>query len=99
MLWSLSNIQSTDKNSFWRVQKGSFNLNDRFMRGSIRGTSVTRDSKRQHGCGAYVCQVSQLDLQVGLSCLGLGSHSHSNDLGVHNCVVPESNERCPNIRK
>lgn len=40
---------------------------------------------------AYICQVSQFNLQVGLSGLGLGSHSHSYDLGVHNCVVPESN--------
>lgn len=41
---------------------------------------------------AYICQVSQFDLQVGLSYPGLRSHSHSNDLGVYDRVVPELKE-------
>lgn len=45
--------------------------------------------KWQNDYGAYICQVSQLNLQVGVGGLGLRSHSHSDDLGVHNCVVPE----------
>lgn len=49
------------------------------------------DSEKQTDRGAYICQVSQLNLHMGLGCLGLRPHSHSNNLGVHNCVVPESN--------
>lgn len=47
-------------------------------------------SSAQNGCGAYICQVSQFNLQVGLSRLGLRSHGHGNNLGVHNGVVPAS---------
>lgn len=39
---------------------------------------------------AYIGQVSQFNLQVGLDGLGLRPDSDSNDLGVHDCVVPET---------
>lgn len=38
--------------------------------------------------GAYIRVVSQLDLQLGLRDLGLGSHCHGDDLGVHHRVIP-----------
>lgn len=41
---------------------------------------------------AYIGQVSQFNLQAGLGRLGLGSHSHGNHLGVHNCMIPETNK-------
>lgn len=36
---------------------------------------------------AYIRDVSQLDLQLGLCRLGLWSHSHGNDLGVYDGVI------------
>lgn len=36
----------------------------------------------------YICNVSQLDLQLGLRGLRLRSHRHGDDLGVHDRVIP-----------
>lgn len=49
--------------------------------------------------GAYIRDVSQLDLQLGLRGLGLGSHCHGDDLGVHNRVIPgrRKSENCLNF--
>lgn len=37
---------------------------------------------------AYIRDVSQLDLQLRLCRLGLGSHCHGDDLGVNHGVIP-----------
>lgn len=42
--------------------------------------------------GAYIRVVSQLDLQLGLRRLGLGTHCHGDDLGVHHGVIPGGRE-------
>lgn len=45
---------------------------------------------------AYIRDVSQLDLQLGLRGLGLRSHCHGDDLGVHDRVIParRKSENC-----
>lgn len=49
---------------------------------------MSRDDRKD--LGTYISQVSQFNLQTGLCCLGLRSDCHSDDLGVHDCVVPET---------
>lgn len=44
--------------------------------------------KSVKGTNAYIRDVSQLDLQLGLCGLGLGSHRHGDDLGVDDRVIP-----------
>lgn len=61
-----------------------------------------RRSQEQMKCvtgSAYIADVSQLDLQLGLRGLGLGSHCHGDDLGVHHRVIPgrRKSESCLNI--
>lgn len=50
--------------------------------------SLSGDHMRRATGRAYIRDVSQLDLQLGLGRLGLWSHSHGDDLGVHHGVIP-----------
>lgn len=49
--------------------------------------------------GTHICEVSQFNLQVGLGCFQLRPHSHSDNLGVYNCVVPDTNTNAQKLYK
>lgn len=68
-----------------RLTGGSTSQQMKTLSGERRQKKNTWRARRGR---AYIRDVSQLDLQLGLCGLGLGSHRHGDDLGVDDRVIP-----------
>lgn len=69
-----------------RLTGGSTSQQMKTLSGERRRKKNARRARK--GTNAYIRVVRQLDLQLGLCGLGLGSHRHGDDLGVDDRVVP-----------